>query len=132
MSKTELFIDGTEADVISRLWTTIENLSTEAIERDNVFRIGLSGGSLVKYLASGADKCNTDWSKWQLFFCDERYVPEENDDSTFGQYKKLVLSKTKLTESQFVVIDTTLELNECAKDYEQKIRRSFGDKDVRV
>lgn len=130
MSKTELFIDVTEADVISRLWSTIEKLATEAIERDDVFRIGLSGGSLIKYLATGAEKCNTDWSKWQLFFCDERYVPEENDDSTFGQYKKLFLPKTKLTESQFVVIDIGLELNECAKDYEQKIRSSFGNSEV--
>jgi len=130
MSRAELIVDCSEADVISRLWSTIEKLAAEAIERDNVFRIGLSGGSLIKYLATGADKCTTDWSKWQLYFCDERYVPEENDDSTFGQYKKLLLPKTKLTEAQFVVIDIGLELNECAKDYEQKIRSSFGNSEA--
>lgn len=130
MSKSEILTETNEEAVISRLWSTIEKLAGEAIERDGVFRIGLSGGSLIKYLAAGAEKCNTDWTKWQLFFCDERYVPEDDEDSTFGQYKKHFLTKTKLTEAQFAVANVQLALKECAVDYEQQIYTRFGFPEV--
>lgn len=130
MSKSEILTETNEEAVVSRLWNTIEKLSGEAIERDGVFRIGLSGGSLIKYLAAGAAKCNTDWTKWQLFFCDERYVPEDDEDSTFGQYKKHFLANTKLTEAQFAIANVQLALEECAVDYEQQIYTRFGFPEV--
>lgn len=63
-----------------------------------------SGGSLIKYLATGLPSIETDWSKWVIFFCDERLVPEDSEDSTFGAYKRDLLPKVPLKESQFVTI----------------------------
>lgn len=122
----EVIIVQNESSVIDRLWNLIEKSANAAIQENSVFRIGLSGGSLIKYLASGAENTKTDWSKWQLYFCDERYVDVSDDESTFGQYKKLFLPKTQLTESQFVNINGSLNLDDCAKDYEQKIFDNFG------
>lgn len=113
-------------NVIERLWTLIETSANAAINERSVFRVGLSGGSLIKYLADGAGNATTDWSKWQLFFCDERFVDETDDESTFGQYKKLFIPKTKLTESQFITIDRSLTLNDCAADYERQIFEKFN------
>lgn len=113
-------------NVIERLWTLIESSANAAIQDRSVFRIGLSGGSLIKFLADGAENAKTDWSKWQLFFCDERFVDEADDESTFGQYKKIFLPKTKLTESQFLTIDRSLTLNDCAADYERKMLEKFN------
>lgn len=127
----EVIVVKNENSVIERLWALILSSAKEAIEEKNVFRIGLSGGSLIKYLASGAETAETDWSKWQLYFCDERFVDESNDDSTFGQYKKLFIPKTKLNESQFVTINRSVSLNESAKDYEQQIYEKFGIEKVR-
>lgn len=115
-----------EINVIERLWTLIETSANEAIEDRSVFRIGLSGGSLIKYLVTGAENAKTDWSKWQVFFCDERFVDDTNEDSNFGQYKKLFIPKTKLTEAQFVTIDRSLTLNDCAADYERQILEKFN------
>lgn len=115
-----------ENSVVERLWDFIEKSANAAIQENSVFRIGLSGGSLIKYLANGAENAKTDWSKWQLYFCDERFVDESNEDSTFGQYKKLFIPKTQLTESQFVIINRSLSLENCAKDYEQQIFKNFG------
>lgn len=42
------------------------------------------GGSLGKYLCQTLPNINTEWSKWTIFFCDERYVPENDLESTFG------------------------------------------------
>lgn len=132
----EVIVVRNESSVIERLWTTIEKLATASIAERSVFRVGLSGGSLIKYLATGAEKCKTDWSKWELYFCDERFVDETDDDSTFGQYKKLFIPKTSLNESQFIIINGSLSLDECAKDYERQIFEKFaidkvGDEDLR-
>lgn len=122
----ETIVVQNEAKVIERLWTVIETAAAAAIQEKSVFRVGLSGGSLIKYLASGAESANTDWSKWQLYFCDERFVDQTDDESTFGQYKKLFMPKTKLNESQFIVINRSLSLDECAIDYERQIFEQFG------
>lgn len=126
----EVIVVRNETAVIERLWTIIEKVANEAISVNNVFRIGLSGGSLIKYLATGAGTCKTDWSKWHLFFCDERFVNENDDDSTFGQYKQLFLPKTELNESQFAAINLSLNLSDCAKEYEERIYKEFGTKEV--
>lgn len=111
---------------VTNLWSLVEKFANAAIQEKQIFRVGLSGGSLIKCLAEGATNATTDWSKWELYFCDERFVDESNDDSTFGQYKKLFIPETQLTEQQFVIINHSLTLNECAKDYEQQIFKKFG------
>lgn len=127
---SEIIVEHTEDLVIERLWSYIEKSAAEAIATNGAFRIGLSGGSLIKYLAIGADKCTTEWSKWQLFFCDERFVAETNEDSTFGQYKKLFVPKTGLTTSQFVTVDLSLSLDGAAHAHEAEVLSKFGLQDV--
>lgn len=122
----ELIVVKNETIVIEQLWDIINRFADEAIAKNSVFRIGLSGGSLINYLSKGAEKCTTDWSKWQLFFCDERFVDETNEHSTFGEYKKHFIANTKLTEAQFVVINRKLSLGECAIDYEKQIYEKFA------
>lgn len=127
----EAIIVKNENILIERLWTQIEQAADEAIAANSVFRVGLSGGSLVKYLANGAKTAKTDWAKWELYMCDERFVDDTNDDSNFGQYKKLFIPQTGLNESQFVVINRSVNLDDCATDYEQQIRTKFAIEKVR-
>lgn len=121
-----------ESEVIEKLWELIEKCSFDAISESGVFRVGLSGGSLVRYMAIGAKSSTTDWSKWKLFFCDERFVKFDNVDSTFGQYKSEFIPNTHLKDDQFVTIDTNLNLKDCAQAYEQEIYKNFGIQDVCV
>lgn len=122
----QVIVVKSEDVVIKELCQLIETLSKEAIDSNGKFRVGLSGGSLVKYLSQGLPGITTNWSKWQLFFCDERYVPESDADSTFGTYnEQLVKNIPALSADQFVKINVDLPLNECALDYEQKIREAF-------
>lgn len=124
-----------EAAVIAELGERIASAASAAIAASGVFRIGLSGGSLVKYLAQlaadgDAKLQQTEWSKWQVFFCDERYVPESDADSTYGQYKQAFVPHTGLTEEQFLRLNDSLDLADCAHTYEQEIYRKFGIQDV--
>merc|ERR1712141_623025 len=86
--------------------------------------IGVSGGSLPKFLVQGI---NTDfgkeieWSKVTFIFCDERMVEFENAESTFGLYKKL-LEGSPIKEEQFLKVSVNLDVTSAAKDYEEKIK----------
>lgn len=61
-------------------------------------------GQLAKIFAN----MSTDWSKWKFFFCDERLVPFDNPDSTFGAYKKALADVIDITEEHFITIDPEL------------------------
>lgn len=91
-----------EQAVINELQRLIEKIANESITARDKFFIGFSGkianfkakhviyiyfvlgGSLGKYLTQTLPDIKTDWSKWTVFFCDERYVPENDSESTFG------------------------------------------------
>lgn len=58
----------------------------------------------MKFLTTGLPTIQTDFSKWRVFFCDERVVPFNDADSTFGVYKKELAAKVNLQENQFIKI----------------------------
>lgn len=49
-----------------------------------------------------------DFSKWKIFFCDERVVPEDSIDSTYGTVKRGLLIKNTFKDEQFVRIKSGL------------------------
>lgn len=56
------------------------------------FALGLSGGSLVSMLArdlpaAAAPAGPASFARWTLGFCDERLVPFEHAESTYGLYR---------------------------------------------
>ncbi|NWW04093.1 6PGL phosphogluconolactonase, partial [Oreocharis arfaki] len=63
-----------------------------AVASSGRFTLGLSGGSLVELLARELPPAlsaepGADPSRWLVAFCDERLVPPEHPDSTFGAYR---------------------------------------------
>ncbi|XP_066590268.1 6-phosphogluconolactonase [Prorops nasuta] len=103
----------------------IQNTAEESISRDDIFKIGLSGGSMVKLLTSALPNVTTDWSKWRFFFCDERIVPFDNTESTYGLFKNSLIGTLPITEDQFIKINTDLSADEAAKDYIKKMSVYF-------
>ena len=53
---------------------------------------------MVKYLSNGLPGRKTDWSKWRVFFCDERHVSYDNPECTYSMYMKNLMSKVPLTD----------------------------------
>ena len=90
--------------------------------------IGVSGGSLPKFLVQGINTDlgkNIEWNKVTFIFCDERMVDFENAESTFGLYKKL-LAGSPIKEEQFLKVSVNLDVTSAAKDYEEKIKSLMG------
>lgn len=71
--------------VLARLVTS---RAEKAITSHGRFTVGLSGGSLVSMLSKELLALpNLDCSKWVVGFCDERLVPFDDPESTYGLYK---------------------------------------------
>ncbi|XP_028640631.1 6-phosphogluconolactonase [Grammomys surdaster] len=97
------------------------------------FALGLSGGSLVSMLArdlpaAAAPAGPASFARWTLGFCDERLVPFEHAESTYGLYRTQLLSKLPIPDSQVLTIDPGLPVEDAAEDYARKLRQAFqGD-----
>uniref|UniRef100_A0A182W2B9 6-phosphogluconolactonase n=1 Tax=Anopheles minimus TaxID=112268 RepID=A0A182W2B9_9DIPT len=105
----------------------LEKFANETLAKQDKFRLGVSGGSLADILCEGMSDLRSDFSKWQIFFCDERVVPVGDKESTFGIFKRDLLANCdNIPESVFFPVNTSLEVNEAAAEYERTIRQTFG------
>ena len=93
-------------NVPSDLMKLTEKLSAEAIADHGCFRIAVSGGSFPKNFAAGiSGDSKVDFSKWRVFFADERCVPLDSDQSNFKGFKEQFMGKAKMEDSQVFAID---------------------------
>lgn len=71
-----------------------------------------------------------DFQKWRFFFCDERVVPFDHPESTFGAFRALIPTVPGLNEAFFVTINPQLPLEECERDYALKMKQFFMTRKV--
>ncbi|XP_067946176.1 6-phosphogluconolactonase-like [Watersipora subatra] len=114
-------------EVCTDLCTYIANCATEAVANHGAFFIGLSGGSLANTLAKGLPLIETDWSKWRVFFCDERHVPFDNADSTYRVYKEGLFAKVPLSDKHVFKIKPDITVEAAALDYAKQMKDAFGE-----
>ncbi|XP_012689222.1 6-phosphogluconolactonase [Clupea harengus] len=97
------------------------------------FSVGLSGGSLVSMLSKELPTLpGLDCSKWVVGFCDERVVPFDDPESTYGLYKNQLFSKINIPDEGILAIDPSLPVEQCAEDYAHKLNQVFPNEDVPV
>lgn len=111
--------------VISALSSLVESTAAESIARNGSFNIGVSGGSLLLFLVAGLPRVKSNFAKWRIFFCDERLVPVDDPDSTFGVYKKQLVDTqvVNLKADQFVTVTQGVSAEEAAQLYEADIKK---------
>lgn len=63
---------------------------------------------MVNMLSNLLPGVKTDWTKWRFFFCDERLVPFDSSESTYGCYRSQLIPKLGLKEDQFVTVNPSL------------------------
>ncbi|KAH8420187.1 hypothetical protein KR009_007067 [Drosophila setifemur] len=115
-------------ELVQSLSDLLKRCSQEALAKQEQFSLGLSGGSLVQLLTKALKVGDLNTSQWLFFFCDERYVPEDSSDSTYGAYRSEWLTQLpSIRDGQFVKADTSLPLDKCAEDYEARVRTKVGN-----
>lgn len=123
----------------STLRTYIIQCQAAGLTRHDCFKVAVSGGSLPKTLAqallapsSGPDDV-IEFSKWEIFFADERAVPLDHEDSNYALLKKELLDKipTDMGKPTVHPIDVTYldDVQELADQYEKTLVRSFASRD---
>ncbi|KAL4993429.1 glucosamine-6-phosphate isomerases/6-phosphogluconolactonase-domain-containing protein [Aspergillus recurvatus] len=112
-----------------------------ALSRHDTFRVAVSGGSLPTVLAKallapgdGTPEDTTQFSKWEIFFADERAVPLDHEDSNYRLLKDELLSKipSELGSPNVHTIDEKHvdgDPQELADLYQEELMRSFAAKD---
>jgi 6-phosphogluconolactonase len=130
----ELVICANSNEVVTKLRSVIEESFSEFRKsRRERFTVALSGAGMITTLSDvipGISSLSGDeWKTWLIFFVDERLVPAENEESTYGGYlRKLIPKSDRLSPDQFVPIDSSLSHAECASDYEHKLQSLLKDK----
>lgn len=108
------------------------NLANQSIDEGRVFRVALAGGSTPRRLyeiLSSAGKEQTDWSKWAIYFSDERIVPFTDNSSNYAMAEEALLSKVAIKSDNIYVPDTVLkDPQQVAEDYEKIIQHSTSEK----
>ncbi|XP_025970780.1 6-phosphogluconolactonase [Dromaius novaehollandiae] len=102
-------------------------VAQRAAEAGGRFSLGLSGGSLVRILSQElpAAAGPAAPARWLLAFCDERLVPPEHPESTFGAYKAQLLPRLPVPERQVLAVTPGLPAAAAAADYAAKLREAF-------
>ncbi|KAL1584093.1 hypothetical protein WHR41_08165 [Cladosporium halotolerans] len=128
-----------DADLAPNLRRYVLDAQNEAVKRHNTFRVAVSGGSLPKVLAKAlladdpASADRADFSKWEIFYADERCVPLTHEDSNHALVKAELLDKipAALGTPKVFPIDETLLDNpqEAADAYEKTLVSIFAARD---
>lgn len=109
-----------------------------ALDRHNTFRVAVSGGSLPSILAkallapsNGSAEDTPQFSKWDIFFADERNVALDNPDSNYRLLKEELVSKipSELGTPTVHPIKPNDDTQEVADSYQEDLMRTFAAKD---
>ncbi len=93
--------------------------------------IALSGGSTPEPLYAALARQDLPWSQIQIFWGDERYVPQTHPDSNYAMAKRVWLDLVPIPAANIHPIPTELaEPQMAAAAYEREIERVLGSEPV--
>ncbi len=113
-------------DYLFELW---KSLYDYAIQKKGCFCAALSGGttSICFYRKIALNKDIFNWEKIHLFLVDERYVPQNHNDSNSLMIRENLISGIPIPEQNFHFIPTDDDNPEkSARQYEKILRNNFS------
>jgi len=110
--------------------------ANQAIAKRKRFCLALSGGSLMELLSprlvSESLRTDINWTKWHVFWADERCLPPNNPDSNFGSANQHLFKYITIPSSQLHFLDCTREAWEAARAYTGILKQVFRTGDKRL
>ncbi|OBZ87967.1 putative 6-phosphogluconolactonase [Choanephora cucurbitarum] len=109
----------------------VEKASGEAIADHGYFSVAISGGSLPKILSKElAFNKNVDFSKWHVFWADERCVAHDSADSNYLEVKKSLFDHIPhIPQENIYPINEKYAIakdaESAATDYEEQLKKFF-------
>lgn len=109
----------------------VEKVSREAIADHGYLSVAISGGSLPKILSKDlAYNKNVEFSKWHIFWADERCVSHSDADSNYLEVKNSLLNHIPgIPQENIYAINekyaTDKDSEAAAVDYEEQLKKFF-------
>lgn len=100
-----------------------------AIERRGRFLIALAGGSTPREVYRMLRAADTDWSRWEVYFGDERCLPADDPDRNSRMAADAWLSHVPIPQDQVHAIAAELGVNAATLAYVNTLR-GVGDFDL--
>ncbi|KAJ0981954.1 hypothetical protein J5N97_010209 [Dioscorea zingiberensis] len=125
-SRGELKIFDNSDELATDLAEYIAQLSEFSVKERGVFTIALSGGPLISLmgkLCQAPYSKTVDWTKWYVFWADERAVSKSHIDSNYKLAKDGFLSKVPVLNSHIYSINDNATAEDAAEEYEFTIRQ---------
>ncbi|XP_066397572.1 probable 6-phosphogluconolactonase 4, chloroplastic [Miscanthus floridulus] len=125
-SKKKLLIFDSEEDLAVSLAKYTADLSEKFAAERGAFTAVLSGGSLIEALRKLTEPPyldSVDWSKWHVFWVDERVVRKDHVDSNYKLAFDGFLSKVPIPPGQVYAINDALSAEGAADDYEACLKQ---------
>lgn len=108
----------------------LSNDINETLKQQSRYTIALSGGNTPKAfneLLAREYHDKIDWQRVHVFFCDERYVPFEDERNNARMTFETLLNKVSVPPEQVHVMHTNIPPKDSATEYEKIVRRYFAD-----
>jgi 6-phosphogluconolactonase len=106
----------------------VELLAAEALSERGRFALALSGGSVAETFLPELAEADLDWSRVEVFWCDERGVPQHHPDSNYALARRLLLGRVALEPSRIHRMRADIDaIGLAASEYEAELRRALGD-----
>ncbi|HTK80329.1 MAG TPA: 6-phosphogluconolactonase [Rhizomicrobium sp.] len=114
-------------DVASRAAGWIADRISQA---PGTFRIALAGGNtpraLYRELASGPFRDRIDWHRIELFWGDERYVPQDDIRSNYRMVRETLLAHVPVPVEHVHPIMPRSDIESAARKYEEALKGIYG------
>lgn len=124
-AKRKVEVLGSEEELAAALAKYVADLSDKFVREKGLFTVVLSGGYLIDLLRKLAEPPyveSVEWSKWHVFWLDERVVPKTHPDSNYKLACDGLLSKVPVVPENVYAINDTLSAEGAADDYEACLR----------
>ncbi|XP_073011895.1 probable 6-phosphogluconolactonase 4, chloroplastic [Typha latifolia] len=129
-SSKNLMVFDDEEELSVSLAKYTADLSEKFAKERGAFTVVLSGGSLIKSLRKLLESPyleSVDWSRWHVFWVDERVVPKDHEDSNYKLAFDGFLSKVPILPAQVYAINDSLSAEGAADDYENCLKQLVND-----
>lgn len=123
---SEIRIFESSDEISTDLAEYISQISEISVKERGYFAIALSGGPLVSFLGKLCEapyNKTLDWSKWYIFWSDERAVAKNHAESNYRLTKERFLSKVPVLNGHVYSINDAATVEDAATDYEFVIRQ---------
>lgn len=125
------YADAAAFDQAATAW--ILNAARQAIDRCGAFHLVLAGGNTPRRVYQALARAEADWSRWHIWFGDERCLPPEHPERNSRMAADVWLDHVAIPAAQIHVMPAHLPANvgagETARLYE-KVLLGQGDFDL--